>query len=514
MSHKRITMINIRQIFRLYEGGTSLREMERLLNVSRRTITKYVSLFEASKLKYSDVQNKSDEELSTLFLEPPEPDNERYDNLQIQLPDMAKELGRVGVTKNLLWGEYKTQDPGGYNYSQFSHYLRQYVKHGDVTMHFEHKYGDKMFVDYAGKKLQITDKLTGETQAVEVYLAILGGSQMTYVEASMSQKKEDFISATENALHFFEGVPRAIVPDNLKSAVTKCDRYEPVLNEDFANFALHYQTAILPARSRKPRDKSLVEGVVKIIYTRIYAKLRNRIFHTLIDLNEAIWEELETHNKTKLQNRDHSRYELFKENEQAKLTALPADMYEMKQYAFYKAQNNCHIYFGADKHYYSVPYQYVGKKLKVAYSRSTVEIYSGYRRIAFHQRDHGKYGYSTIKEHLPAQHRFVMSWSLEKFINWASDIGEETELYIRKILDSKEHPEQAYKSCMGILSFAKKMGNTRLNRACQRGIYYNGYSYTTIKNILTKGLDTLELQEPEQFTISPHENVRGQSYYV
>ena len=281
-------MINIRQIFRLYEDGATLRETERLLNVSRRTIAKYVSLFEASKLSYSDVQNKSDEELSVLFLEPPEPDKERYNNLQIQLPALARELGRVGVTKNLLWDEYKARDPSGYNYSQFSHYLRQYIKNGDATMCFEHKYGDKMFVDYAGKKLYITDRLTGEAKPAEVYLAILGGSQMTYVEASMSQQKEDFISSTENALHFFEGVPQAIVPDNLKSAVTKCDPYEPLINEDFESFALHYQTSILPARSRKPRDKSLAEGVVKIIYTRIYAKLRNRTFFSIIDLKEAI----------------------------------------------------------------------------------------------------------------------------------------------------------------------------------------------------------------------------------
>ncbi len=514
MSQKRITMINIRQMFRLYEGGASLRETERLLNVSRRTITKYVSLFEASKLKYSDVQDKTDEELSLLFLEPPEPDKERYNNLQIQLPKMAKELGRVGVTKNLLWGEYKTRDPGGYNYSQFSHYLRQYIKNGDATMCFEHKYGDKMFVDYAGKKLYITDKLTGESKPVEVYLAILGGSQMTYVEASLSQQKDDFISSTENALHFFEGAPQAIVPDNLKSAVTKCDPYEPVINEDFENFALHYHTSILPARSRKPRDKSLVEGVVKIIYTRIYAKLRNRIFHTLIDLNEAIWEELEAHNKTILHNRDHSRYELFKENEQSELTTLPQEMYEKKQYAFYKAQINCHVYLGPDKHYYSVPYKYIGKKLKVVYSKSTVEIYSAYQRIACHQRNPWGKGYSTIKEHLPARHRFVKSWSPEKFINWASDIGKETELYIREILDSKQHPEQAYKSCIGILSFAKKTGKERLNKACARGTYYNSYSYTTIKNILKKGLEAIELKEPEQFTLSSHENVRGQSYYI
>ena len=514
MSNKSISMVRIRQILRLYSEQVSRRETAHTLCTSRKTISKYITLFESSGLNYADIRSKSDEELQTLFLEREKPSKDRLLKLQSQFPLMEKDLPRVGETKMSLWEKYKMSDPGGYNYTQFCNYFRQYLKKNEAVMHFEHKYGDKMFVDYAGKKLYITDKLTGETQAAEVYLAILGGSQMTYVEASMSQKKDDFISSTENALHFFEGVPRAIVPDNLKSAVTKSDRYEPVLNEDFANFALHYQTRILPARSLKPRDKSLVEGAVKIIYTRIYTKLRNRVFFSLIDLNEAIWEELEIHNRTKLQNRDYSRNDLFRENEKSELKSLPAEMYEIKQYATYKAQNNCHIYLGADQHYYSVPYQMIGRKLKVVYSKSTVEIYSGYRRIAFHQRDQRRHGYSTIKEHLPARHQFVMSCSPEKFINWASGIGKETERYIREILDSKEHPEQAYKSCIGILAFAKKTGKTRLNKACARGIYYNSYSYMTIKNILKKGLETIELKEPEQFTISSHENIRGQSYYI
>jgi transposase len=228
--------------------------------------------------------------------------------------------------------EYKSEHPVGYN-SYFCHHLNKYLKKNEATMHFEHKAGDKMFFDFTGKKLHITDRNTGEISDAEVFVAILGASQMTYVEAVVSQRKADFIGAVENALHYFEGSPRAIVPDNLKSAVIRSCSYEPELNEDFQNFALHYNTAILPARSRKPRDKALVEGAVIIVYRRIFAELRNRTFFSIDDLNEAIWEELNKHNRTNFQGRCHSRHDRFKTIEQTELTALPKERYELKDYA-------------------------------------------------------------------------------------------------------------------------------------------------------------------------------------
>ena len=513
MANASIGMLNIKQILRLHSENITMRDMEKLLGIARKTISKYISLSKSAGIMYQDVKSLSDEELSEIFLEKEKPDKERLKKLNECFPTIEKELTKRGVTKFLLWEEYKMEQPGGYNYTQFCYHLNKYLKKNKAVMHFEHKAGEKMFIDFAGQKLHVTDSKTGEVTAVEVFVAVLGSSQMTYVEAVPSQKKADFISATENALHFYGGVPQAIVPDNLKSAVTKSCRYEPHLNEDFKNFALHYSTTILPARSFKPRDKSLVEGAVKIIYTRIYAKLRKRTFFSLTDLNEAIWEEPDKHNRTNLQGRKYSRQSMFEDIEQKELSSLPDQKYEIKDYARLTVNKNCHIYLSCDKHYYSVPYKYIGMKVKVVYTKSHVEVYHNYSRIAFHQRDYRLYKYTTVKEHLPSHHRFVSDWSPGKFINWASGYGKETEQYIRKVLESKQHPEQAYKSCIGILSCGKKYGASRLNNACKRAGYYNSYNYITIRNILKKGLDTIKTKKHEQLTLPLHENIRGGTYY-
>jgi len=506
-------MINIRQILRLHSERVKKREIEKLLKITRKTISKYIALFEATGLSYCQIKEKSNEELNKLFKEKEKPTGNRLQNLESQFSYMEKELHRVGVSKFILWEEYKRDDPGAYNYTQFCYHLNNYLKKNEATMHFEHKAGDKMFVDFTGKKLLLTDRKTGELNEVEVFVAILGSSQMTYVEAVESQQKEDFIKSCENALRFFGGSPLAIVPDNLKSAVTKSSKYEANLNEDFRDFALHYQTTILPTRSYKPRDKALVENAVRIVYSRIFAPLRNRIFFCLTDLNEAIEEELEKHNRKNFQNKDFSRHDLFHEVEKKELKPLPAEKYEVKEYARLTVNKNCHIYLTCDQHYYSVPYRYIGKRVKIIYTKSYVEVYSDYKRIAFHQRDHRKYKYSTNAVHLPSQHQFVSDWNPDFFINWAKGYGKETELYIRAILDNKQHPEQSYKSCIGILSFGKKYGWKRLNNACKRGIDFNSYNYMVIKNILENGLDKIEIQKDKQYKIPLHDNIRGGSYY-
>jgi transposase len=307
--------------------------------------------------------------------------------------------------------------------------------------------------------------------------------------------------------------PRAVVPDNLTSAVTQPCKYEPQINEEFQRFALHYSTAILPARSRKPKDKSLVENAVRIIYTRIYAKLRERVFFSITELNEAIFEELEKHNNTKFQSRNYSRADIFEQSESKDLQNLPLSKYEIKEQKWLTVNKNCHIFLKADEHYYSVPYQYITKKVKVIYSKTTIEIYNGSKRIASHMRDYRQYRYSTIKEHLPSHHRFVSDWNADKFIKWGDDISTETGQYIREIIRRKAHPEQAYKSCIGILTLAKKVGKTRLSNACKRGKDFNSYSYPTIKNIISKGLDRELTETEEEKTIPLHENIRGETYY-
>jgi transposase len=513
MANERISMIKIRQILRLHKEGYSKRDISDMLGSHRETITKYLVLFKSMELSYDDVMQRADSEIESLFRAREAPPDDRHEHLQSLMPYLEKELDRREVTRLKLWEEYKEEYPGGYNLSQFNEHIRIWLKKNDAVMHFEHKAGDKMFVDFTGLRLHLTDRKTGEMNTVEVIVAVLGSSQMTYVEATASQKKEDFIRAVENAFIYYNGVPAAIVPDNLKSAVKKSSKYEAEINEDFQNFALHYNTVVLPARSRKPRDKSLVENAVKIVYNRIFASLRNRAFFSIDDLNEAVWEELEKYNRKTMQSRDYSRHDKFKNVEQKELKPLSNERYELKDYAVSTVYKNCHIWLKEDEHYYSVPFKYIGKKVKVIYSNRMVEIYIKHERIAVHKRDINPYRYSTIKDHMPSAHQFVSDWSPEKFIKWASGIGEDVEKYIRKVLAEKQHPEQGYKSCIGILKHAKTQGKTRLINAFRRGIYYNSYSYKTIKNILAKNLDKAEIENKNQGSLPTHENVRGGSYY-
>ncbi|MFN5829495.1 MAG: IS21 family transposase, partial [Bacteroidota bacterium] len=339
--------------------------------------------------------------------------------------------------------------------------------------------GDKLYVDFAGDKLSIVDKQTGEIQHVEVFVAILGASQLTYVEAVMSQQKEDFIGACEGALHYYGGVPAAIVPDNLKSAVIKSSKYEPVLNDAFADFAQHYSTTILPARAYKPRDKALVENAVRLIYNRIYTKLRGANYFTLGELNAAIGLALEEHNSALLTGRNYSRRQQFEEIERNELASLPPLRYELKKEHFVTVAKNGHVSLSVDKHYYSVPFRFIGKKVKLMYSSSVVEVFYHYERIAVHKRIKSPYNYTTDKDHLASAHRFVSDWTPERFLQWGASIHEDVKLYILKVLDRKQHPEQAYKSCIGILSFSKKVGDERLTKACQRALGYGLYNYKT-----------------------------------
>jgi transposase len=515
MANNPISMSKIRQILRLHSQGRSKLLIAKQTGVSRNTLKKYIREFEQSGLSFGEVNELGDKDLEDLFIKPEEqPIIPKLQTLFNLFPAMDKELKRKGVTRLLLWEEYKLKHPDGYSKSQFKHYFAQWKAQVNPSMHIEHKAGDKLYVDFAGHKLNIIDKQTGEVQPVEVFVAILGASQLTYVEAVMTQQKEDFIAACEGALHYYGGVPSAIVPDNLKSAVIKSSKYEPVLNETFADFADHYSTTILPARAYRPKDKALVEGAVKIIYSRIYAKLRANQYFTLEELNKAILIALEEHNLAMLRGRNYSRRQQFEEVERQTLAPLPPLRYEMKKHLVATVMKNGHVSMSVDKHYYSVPFRFIGKKVKLMYSRSTVEVFYHYERIAIHPRTKSPYNYTTEKDHMASAHQFVSDWTPERFLSWATGIHEDVHLYILKILDRKQHPEQAYKSCVGILSFAKKVGNERLIKACQRALGYGIYNYKTIQTILEKGMDKLdETEENKQMEMPLHENIRGEEYY-
>jgi transposase len=514
MANRLIDMRKVRKVITLHHQGKSKVFISKYLSLSRNTVKKYIALYQLLNLTIEDINQKSDAELEDLF------SNNKTQNPSPKLqvvynffPYMERELKKTGVTRQLMWEEYYKKHPDGLKVSQFCEHYQRWTKKVNPVMHMNHKAGDKMFVDYAGKTLQLTDKNTGEITEVQFFVAILGASQYTYAEASLSQQKEDFIASVENALHYFQGVPAAIVPDNLKSAVVKSNRYEPTLNETFLDFADYYGTTILPARAYKPRDKSLAEGAVKIMYQRIYPALRNRTFYTVKDLNEAIWKELEIHNNKKLTGRPTSRLQLFKEVEKEKLGLLPVERYEIRQMSFGTVMQNGHVLLSKDKHYYSVPYQYIRKKVKIMYSRSKVEIYHKYNRIALHERNFKKYNYTTVKEHMATTHRFITEWTPQRFINWGTSIDESVGDFITKVLEMKQHPEQAYKSCMGVLSYARKVGEERLINACKRALDYNIYNYRIIQKILESGLDKIKTEPGEEHRIPEHNNIRGKYYY-
>lgn len=515
MANTTISMSKIRKILRMYSNGRSIMSIAAQADASRNTVKKYLASFKSSGFTFGEVDALNDKELEDFFGKSRErPPSGRMQSMLRCFPHVDKELKRTGVNRHILWAEYYKEFPDGYQYSQFCFYYNQWKNRVNPTMHMDHKAGDKLYVDFAGQKLSITDKQTGEILAVEVFVAILGASQLTYVEAIGSQQKEDFIMACENTLHYIGGVPDAIVPDNLKAAVTKSNRYEPTLNETFADFADHYGTTILPARAFRPRDKALVEGAVKIIYTRIYAPLRKTVYHSLRELNEAIGTVLEEHNNRLLQGRNYSRRQQFDEIERGVLSPPPVLPYELKKQFHATVMKNGYVCLGPDKHYYSVPYRFIGRKIKLLDSSSSVEAFYHYERIAMHKRTKGQYLYTTEKDHLASTHQFVAEWSQDRFLGWASSIHEDVRLYIHNIFDCKQHPEQAYKSCLGILGFSRKVGNERLIMAYRRGLHYGVYNYKTIQMILEKKMDQYEESRfADELPMPDHDNIRGEDYY-
>jgi len=515
MANKIISMNKLRQVLRLYTQGYSKSKIAQQSELSRNTVKKYINKFTKLQLTQDYIKNMTDHQLEQLFGYKPPPDpSEQYKELLAYFPQMEKNLKKKGNTIRKEYMEYREKYPDGYGLTQFGIHYSKWSKRCKPVMHIDHKAGDKMYIDYAGEKLPIVDKETGEIKDAEVFVGILGASQLTYVEATESQKGEDLITACENTIHYFKGVPMAIVPDNLKSAVSKSDKYEPTLNERFADFAEHYGTTILPTRAYRPRDKALVEGAVKIVYNRIYTALRGKTFYSLEELNKAILILLEEHNNALLTGRDYSRRQLFEEIEREALQPLPATRYEFKKQAYVTVMKIGYVCLREDHHYYSVPYWHIGKKVKIIYSKTRVYIYYKYECIASHHRDRRMYQYTTIKEHLAPTHQFMTEWNPERFIKWADSIGEPVKILIGKVLEKRVHPEQAYKSCMGILHLEKKVGGERLINACRRALEFGMHNYRAIVTILEKNLDQYPKEENDQDGTLPfHNNIRGNKYY-
>ncbi|MBA3680334.1 MAG: IS21 family transposase [Bacteroidetes bacterium] len=512
MANKTISMSKVRQIIKLFSQRMGKKKIAVRLGMSKHTVKLYIEHFHSLKTTWEDLSKLTDFELNKLFHPPKEiPIGDRLKQLRDFFPDMEKQLRRRGMTVSRQFKEFKALHPETYCETSFYKYYKQWCKKVNPAMHIEHKVGDKMYVDFAGATLPYVDTDTGEIKNAQVFVAILGWSQYAYVEAMHNQTIEEFIAACENALHYFKGVPLAIVPDNLKSAVFKASNYEPTVNENFKAFADHYGIAILPARSRKPQDKAHVENMVKLSYQKIYTNLPEKEIMPLSELNKLIATHLAALNDAPLTGKECSRTDQWI-MELPALHPLCETGYEIRKIKQVTVTKFAHVYLTEDQHHYSVPYELIGKKLKMQYSRSQVNLFDQYELVATHTRVRSRGNYSTDPSHMPPQHRYVTEWSPTFFIEKAKAIDAVVEQYIKEVLAKKQHPEQAYKSCMGILSFAKRVGNNRLIKACKRAHEIGYYNYKIIDDILKNNLDKYD-EDPEPALMPTHDNIRGGTYY-
>ena len=520
MAGKRKTMEQIRNILREKVNGTPIRAIARHTGVSRNTIRGYIRLIKAQGYSLSKALELDDERLMGLVYEPQQRAvaGTRQGSFQQMLPVYAAELRKRHVTRQLLWEEYRQEFPDGYGYTRFCHYINEYIGRKDVTAMFTHRPGEKMMVDFAGDKLSYVDRESGEIIECEVLVTALPFSSFIYAEALSSQKQEDFVKGLSNAFLYLGGVPESVICDNLRSAVKKADRYEPAFTELIDQLSLHYQTTFMAARVRKPRDKATVESSVRITYQRIYGKLRNSVCYSLEELNALVIAELESLNDRNFKGKDHSRKDLFLKYEQAHLKPLPTKVFEVKKTVLAKVQKNYHIILGEDMHQYSVPWRYSGKQVKAIYTCATVEIYHQQKRIALHARNYRRHGYSTLKEHMPENHKAFMEQKgrdADYFLRQALKTGPYTNKAIAQLLRSKAFPEQTYNACLGILRLAGKYGHDRLEAACQRVLQGPRVNYGIINNILKNNMDKQPNNTVEtDFKTPENQNIRGPENYV
>jgi len=514
MAGKPKSMSQIKQLIQLHQQGKSIKSIARNLSISKNTVKAYLEKVASSKIDVQALLKLEDPILEGEFnAGNPAYKDERYDHFISKLDYFAKELHRKGVTKMLLWEEYRQDYPQGYGHSQFSFHLAQQLIARKPSMVLEHKAGEKLFIDFAGAKLFYIEPQTGQVVYCQVFVACLPYSDYSYALAVKSQCVEDFIYALGCCLRSLGGVPQILVPDNLKSAVVKASIYEPDINRALEDFANHHATTVIPARARKPKDKALVENQVKMIYTRVYAKLRNQQFFDLASLNKAIHEKIRDHNQTRMQQKPYCREERFLADERHLLGQLPEESFEMKYYRELKAAKNNHIYLTQDKHYYSVPYAYIGSQVKVIYTRTMVHIYAKGTQIAVHIRDYRQGGYTTDKEHLCSHHKHYLDRSPEYYMQKANEKSETLYQLVQLVFEQQRHPEHLYKTCDGLLSLQRKTNPDIFKKACLMAIEHKNLSYKFILNILNNKMTGQQDTKQEQ-SLPNHKNIRGKEYYT
>lgn len=506
-----------KQIIKLRQQGFSQRRIADSLKVSRNTISKVLVAFEKHEHLDQMLDTLNDEEFHRQLF----PEEQLLPSLVI--PDfdyIHKELLKVGVTLRLLWDDYvdecRRSNKPPYMYSQFCKLYQDHVNKNRLTMHIKHKPGDKIMVDWTGTTLPLHDELTGRVIKVYLFVGTLPFSMYCYAQACLTMKEDEWINAHVKMWEFFQGTSRLLIPDNLKTGITSHKKYEdPITNKSYQELGDYYGTAILPARVLKPQDKAAVESSVGSLTTHIIARLRNRKFFHVNELNKAIWKELDRYNKNEFQKRDGSRFSVYIEEELPFLQPLPRVGYEYANWKTAMVQLNYHI--ALNYQYYSVPCEYVKKQVDVRYTHTMVEIYYKSQLLTSHKRLHGRRGqYSTIIDHMPANHQLYSEWDSKRFLRWAQDIGPSTRLVVKKHFESYRVEEQAYKGCLALLKLADKYTEVRLETACEIALKTIPYPrYTNIRLILESNVDrkTPASNEGETKIKNEYAIVRGASYY-
>ena len=515
MPKKRLTMRQIRELLRLKYGESKLsdRAIAQQLGVARSTIQDYLARIGAAGLTWPLPDELCDAALDQRLFGRPSTQTGLRRRVEPDWAALARELKRPGVTLQVLWEEYRAIHPGGYGYSRFCDLFRQFELRLSPTMRQHHVAGDKLFVDYSGKKIDIVDPKTGEVTAAEIFVAVLGASSYTYAEATWTQSLPDWIGAHVRLFGFLSGCPRLLVPDNLKAGVHKASFYDPEVNRSYSRMAEHYGVGILPARPYRPRDKAKVESGVRFAQSYILGRLRNVVFFSLDDCNRAIREALERINTHVMRRLGLSRRDLFLEVERPALRPLPQTPYEYAEWKRARVSLDYHVELLG--FYYSVPHGLIREEVEARITASTVELFHGGRRIAAHMRRHGYGGerHTTLPEHMPSTHRHYAGWSEARFRRDAAAIGPNTEALIVAVMASRKHPEQGYRSCLGILKRLRGVPSERAEAACARAVEIGTLSSKSLGSILDNNLDQKPTRKAEADLPLFHANIRGSGYY-
>ena len=508
-------MRKIREVLRLkFQAALSHEQIAKALALSKGAVTKYIQLATAAGLSWPLPEALDDLALEALLF-PPKLKPARY--TEPDYPAMHQQLKRKGVTLQLLWQEYCEQhQQSAYRYTQFCQRYRQWRGTQKRSMRQTHQAGEKLFIDYAGQTVTVIDRCTGECQSAQIFVAVMGASNYTFAEATWSQSLPDWIASHQRALRFFGGVPKLLVPDNLRSGVSQACRYDPQPNTTYAEMAHHYGTAILPARPYKPKDKAKAEVGVQLVERWILARLRHQTFFSLHELNRAIAQLLKDLNNRPFQKMPGSRASVFKELDQPALQPMPSQAYDYAEWK--KAKVGIDYHLQVDQRYYSVPHRLVGKSVEVRITAKLVEVIHQNQCVARHAKQ-GRERFSTVAEHMPKSHRAHQAWTPGRFMNWAKDIGPHTLKLVKHQLENRPHPEHGYRACLGLLSHAKRYGVERLEAACQRALALGSPRYGSVTSILKQGLDQHELEpqanerDEDKERLPQHQNIRGPGYY-